>query len=170
MQRSSKIILAVCAALLVLIVAYFVPLFSESKPEFNEKDSKEWLSKLGDAFARKNVNDVVSFAYPDAVIAGRTLRQMEEYLRRGVGQTQHLAVEFTDVDYHREGNRVTLNTNTEAGEKAPEAKEFSANYYNHRITFTVERRATPQLGGLFRTYEWKATAVDAGSLPNLDNP
>ena len=52
MQRSSKIMLAVCAALLVLIVAYFVPLLSESKSEFSEKDSKEWLSQLGDAFVR----------------------------------------------------------------------------------------------------------------------
>src|SRR2546423_12597258 len=170
MQRQSKIILAVCGVLAVLLIADLVPLMSESRPEFREKDGKEWLSKLADAFLRKNVNDVLSFAYPDAIVAGKTLKAMDGYLRQGMAATQHLDVQFTDVIYSRDGNKVTLNTNVAAGGHPPGAKEMTESYYKRPGGFILERRATPQLGGLFRTYEWKATNVEATGLPNIDSP
>ena len=169
MQRQTKMMLAVFGVIVVLIIAYIVPLLSQSKSEFTEQDSKEWLNRLADAFIKKNANEVLSFAYPDAIVAGKTLKAMDGYLRQAMSAAPHLDVQFTDINYKREGTKVTLNTNVAAGERAPGSAAQTDSYYKHPVVFIIERRGTPQLGGLFTTYEWKATNVEASGLPNLDS-
>ena len=85
MRRSSKIILAVCLVLAVVLAAVFVPMFLVTQPDFTEKDANEMLTKLAEAFHRKSTSDVLSFAAPDAVVAGRVIAPEDLY---GKGKKQ----------------------------------------------------------------------------------
>src|SRR5438309_2076831 len=133
MRRSSKIILAICFVLVAALVAVYVPAIMESQPEMSPKLAQEMLDKLADAFARKNVGDVVSFASPDAQIAGRKLKDLQDYLKKGFANVKNLKVEFRDLKYTRNNEDVLLDTNVAAGDSAEGTKEFNANVYNANV-------------------------------------
>jgi len=170
MRTSSKIILALCVPLAVLLITLFIHISSESQPELSEKDANELLSQLARAFFHEDVNEVLSYASPDAKIAGRTLEIIRDYLRRGFASAQHLEVQFKDVQYQKKGEEVILDTHAVAGELPPGSKDFSETYYSRPVRFVLHRRATPYLGGLLNSYKWKITEVSAEGLPNLDSP
>src|SRR5437879_321853 len=99
MKRSSKIILAICIILVVLLAAIYAPILTDTQPEMTPADAQKMLNNLADAFVRKNVADVLSFASPDAKVAGRKLESMRDLLHRFFAYAKHLEVQFRDVQY-----------------------------------------------------------------------
>ena len=166
MRRESKIILIVCGVLAVVLFAVYYPLLSDSQPDFSRKDSEQMLGRLSNAFERKNVNDVLSFAFPDATVAGRNLKAINDMLVKGFAQTRDLQVRFDNVDYQREGDKVLVGAKVSAGERSQGAS--GTDYYSQSIRFTLRRRATPLVFGLLHRYEWKITDVDAPNLPSAE--
>jgi hypothetical protein len=169
MKRSSKMMLIACGLIVVLLAAVYIPILSETQPQLTEKGASEMLGRLADAFYRKNASDVVSFAADDAKVAGRTLQTMHDYLKRAFANTKDLDVRFTDLRYSRQGETVTLDTFVTASEKQANSQQPGAELYHHPVSFTVKRRAMPHMFGLFNTYEWKITNVEAPNIPNLDS-
>jgi hypothetical protein len=168
MRTSSKIILALCIPLLILLVTLFIHISSESQPELNEKDANALLARLAKAFLHENVGEVLSFAAPDAKIAGQTLETIRDYLRRAFASSHNLDVEFRDVQYKRSGDEIILDAHAFAGERQAGSKEYSQTYYNQPVRFVLHRRSTPYLGGLLKSYQWKITEVAAENLPSLE--
>jgi hypothetical protein len=166
MRRSSKVILVLSFLLAALLVSIYAPLIHESQPDFTQQDAHEMLGGLAAALDAENTNKVVSFAAPDADIAGRNVKTIRDYLRRGFGFARNLSVTFNDVRYARQGETVELDTRVKACEKGPGAADCTEVYYDQEAHFTLRRRATPQLCGLFTTYEWRITRVTAPDLPD----
>ena len=163
MRKESKIALGICIVIIVFLVAFYIGAQKESMPEINEQQAKQMLDRLALAFHRENVNEVLSFASPDAVIAGKKLREIHSYLSRGFTQTKDLQVKFEEVQYSRTGDTVELNARALAQEGG--ASSSGQTYYNQPVKFVLHKRAVPQLGGLFYTNDWKITEVDAHGLP-----
>src|SRR5262249_42335310 len=127
MRTSSKIILALCVPLAILLVTLFIHISSESQPDLTEKDANALLARLAKAFFHENVGEVLSFAAPEAKVAGQTLETIRDYLRRAFASAHNLDVEFKDVQYKRSGDEVTLDTHAFAGERQPGSNEFTQN-------------------------------------------
>src|SRR5205823_2518377 len=104
------IALGICVVIIIFLVAFYIGAQRESKSEINEQEARQLLDRLAQAFHRENVNEVLSFASPDAVIAGKKLREIHSYLSRGFTQTKDLQVRFDNVQYSRKGDTVELNT------------------------------------------------------------
>ncbi len=169
MRTSSKIVLIICGALLVLLAAVYIPILSDTHPEFTEQDAHDMLNRLADAFVRKNTEAVLGFASPDVKAAGQNLEQLRDLLHRFFGTARNLEVQFRDMRYSRSGNTVTLDTQAVAGELPPGSKDFTETYYNRPVRFVVQRRSIPHLWGMLKTYEWKITEVDA-EIPEVNQP
>src|SRR5437868_2363475 len=99
MRKESKIVLGICVVIIIFLVAFYIGAQKESNPEINEQQAKQMLDRLAQAFHRENVNEVLSFASPDATIAGKKLKQIHDYLSRGFTQTKDLQVRFDNVQY-----------------------------------------------------------------------
>ena len=168
MKTSSKILLGISIALLILLVTLFTQYLNETEPDLTEPQARVMLDKLAKAFFHENVGEVLSFAAPDAKVAGRTLEQIRDYLRRAFSQSHNLEVRFRDVQYQRHGNTVTLDAHAEAGERPPGSPNFTDTYYTQPVRFIVQKRSTPFLGGLLRTNQWKIIEVEATNLPHVE--
>ncbi len=166
MRRSSKIILIACGVLAVLLAAVFVPILTANEPEMGPKEAQKMLDDLAHAFVRKNAEAVISFASPDARVAGRKLEEIRDLLKKFFGYAKNLDVQFQNTKYDRKGNTIILDTVAVAGELPPGSKDFTETYYQKQVRFTLHRRTIPHLGGLFNTYEWKITDVDAEGIPD----
>jgi hypothetical protein len=161
MRKSSIIILSVCAFLLVYVVWVYIGIRSTSKPEFKQQDAQKMLNDLADAFQDKSTNRVLSFASPDALVAGRKLEQIRTLLGRVWGYVKDPAVEMRNLNYERKGDTVTLTTDVTLLDRMQGQIANAPVVYAHKVVFTVRRRSTPHLGGLIRTDDWKITDVDA---------
>ena len=168
MKKSSKMMLIACGVIAVLLAAFFIPVLTDTQPELTQKDAEKMLERMSDAFYRKNDRDVISFAFDDAKVAGRTLQTMHEYLKRAFVNVKDLDVHFTDMRYKRDGERVKLDTFVTASDKNRSTGQAGETYYRQPVTFTVDRRAYPHLLGLVYTFEWKISQVEAPNLPNID--
>ena len=73
MRTSSKVILGICAFLLVYLLMVYGQLAAQSKKEFTQQDADHFLSELGGAFQRGDASACVSFAFPDATVARQNL-------------------------------------------------------------------------------------------------
>src|SRR4051794_31320737 len=97
MRRSSMIILGVCLFLLILLVMIYVPLHNQSKPEMTQEDAVKMLNDLGDAFQRGSASGVLSFASPDAKVAGRDLDNIRTLLNQAFRAMKNPKVEWENV-------------------------------------------------------------------------
>jgi hypothetical protein len=166
MRRESKLILGICVVIIVFLVAFYIGAQRESQPEINEQQAKQMLDRLAQAFHKENVNEVLSFASPDAIVAGKKLKEIHSYLSRGFTQTKDLQVRFEDVQYDRKGDTVELNARAVAEEGGGTSGAApTQTYYNQPVKFVLHKRSVPQLGGVFYTSDWKITEVDARGLP-----
>jgi hypothetical protein len=166
MRRSSKALLVLSFFLAAGLVSFYVPLLRESQPDFSEKDSHEMLDRLAEALNDKSVDRVLAFAAPDAVIVGRSNKQLRDDLRRGFASARYLDVAFSDRRYARQGDTVTLGVHVIAGEKPPGSAQVGEMYYDDRLQFTLRRREIRHMGGLFSTFEWRVTQVTGANLPS----
>lgn len=165
MRTSSKIMLAACAALLLFLLTVYLPRRNASRPDITEQDARTMLTDLADAFERKSVSDVLSFAAPDAKVAGRELTQIRALLQRGFQYVKNPHVAFQDVRYTRSGETVSLRFTATLVDQAP-GSGGSETIYSQPVGCTVQRITVPQLAGLLTTYDWKITDVDAPRLPD----
>lgn len=165
MQKTSKIALGICFLIVAFLVAFYVGAMRESMPEMTENDAHAMLDKLAFAFHQESADKVISFASPDAKVAGHTLEQIHKLLTRAFTQTRNLEVVFENVVYTRHGDTITLDARVSARDTGGGEGVRGETYYNQAVRFTLRRRSVPQLGGLFSTYEWKITEVEAQGLP-----
>ena len=166
MQKSSKIALAVAGILAFVLAAVYIPILIESKTEFNESDGREMLKKLATTLQNESADKAVSFAWEDADVAGRTLKQIHALLKRGFAFSRNLAVSFGDLRFNKlSEDAVVMNVNGIGAEVSPQSGQVSDTYYSQPVVFTVTRRTNPHLLGLFKTYEWKIGKVEAPNLP-----
>jgi hypothetical protein len=161
MRKSSVIILCVCAFLAIYVAWVYVGIRSTSKPEFKQQDAQTMLNDLADAFQDKSTNRVLSFASPDALVAGRKLEQIRTLLGRTWGVVKDPKVEMRNLVYTRTGDTVKLNVDVTVLDMMQGQISNAPVVYAHPIVFTVKRRSTPHLAGLIRVDEWKITDVDA---------
>ena len=166
MQKSSKIALAIAGILAFVLAAVYIPILIESKPEFTESDGREMLTKLATSLQNESADKTVSYAWEDADVAGRTLKQIHGLLKRGFAYSRNLSVSFGNVRYNKRSDEaVELSANGIGAEVNPQSGQVSETYYSHPVVFTVTRRANPHLLGIFKTYEWKIAKVEAPNLP-----
>jgi hypothetical protein len=164
MRRSSIIILGVCLFLLILLVMIYVPLHNQSKPELTQQDAEKMLRDLGDAFQRESSSAVLSFASPDAKVAGRDLENIRTLLNQAFHAMKDPKVEWENVALNREGPEVHVTakvTVKDLGDGSAGSVPYSSN-----MGFKLERRAEPHLFGLVQVYTWKIVDVDAPHLPS----
>ena len=166
MQKSSKIALAIAGILAFVLAAVYIPILIESKPEFTETDGREMLTNLAASLQNESADKAVSYAWDNADVAGRTIKQIHGLLKRGFAYSRNLAVSFGNVRYNKQSEEsVELNANAIGAEVDPKTGQPTETYYSHPVVITVSRRANPHLLGLFKTYEWKIAKVEAPNLP-----
>ncbi len=169
MKRSSLIALIVAGILLVYLGTIFFSVQNASKPDLTQQDSIELLNRLAKAFDASSAEGVISFAAPDAKVAGRELDDIRQLLRRAFTAMKEPHVQFSDVNYEkRDPTTVFLRFSTKVVDKSPNGYGGGGDLYTGRMGFTVKRISVPKLGGLMHAYEWKITDVDAPRLPNAD--
>ncbi len=165
MRRSSKVVLAVAGLLALVLFAVYYPILASSQPEFTAQDARALLDDLSSALARKNEAAVLGHVAPDAVIAGHRVPEIRRLLRQAFASVRNLKVEFGVLAYKHSGDMVVLDVSVTAGEGNEQGKGVDEIYYSGPISFLLERRAVPHLFGLFTTYEWRITRLDAPNVP-----
>ncbi|MGC8669299.1 MAG: hypothetical protein ACP5VE_14410 [Chthonomonadales bacterium] len=165
MRRSSKILIVAAGLLGLVLFAVYYPIVASSRPEFSAEDARHLLDGLSDALARKNEAAALSDVAEDALIAGHKVPEIRRLLRQAFASVRDLRVQFEDVAYRRLGTRVVLDATVIAGEGDGLKAGVGEIYYTGRITLFLERKAVPHLLGLFQTYEWKITRLDAPGVP-----
>jgi hypothetical protein len=156
MRTSSKVALIAGFCMLVVFGASYYQLQSASMPDLTREGAHALLAELSEACRKGRVSRILSFVAPDAQIAGRTPRQIEPMLARGLQFVKEPEVTFQDVTYTRDGETVTLSMVANVRDLSTKETLYSA-----PVTMTLTRRAIAHVGGLFTTYEWKITRVDA---------
>jgi hypothetical protein len=165
MRRTSKIVLGICFVLLVVLVTLFVQYRMESQPDLSERDARVMLDRISEAFQRGSAERVLSFAAPDAKVAGRDLEEIRSLLQRGFRYMKNPELTYKNFQYSRRGETVNLRFDVHV-KQSPDGHPASAeSIYLARIGFTVRRIKIPKLLGLMRTYEWKISDVDAPNMP-----
>lgn len=166
MRRSSIIILAVCVLLLVYLATVFVSVQSTSKPDFGPKDATAMLNQLGRAFNAASVDGVLSFAAPNATVAGRDLKEIHRLLHQAFTAMKNPLVRFDDVQYQRVNDTtVRLTFRPTVVDTGADGLGGGAPLFSQPMTFTVSRIRVTRLGGLLHTYEWKISDVRTTDLP-----
>lgn len=169
MKRSSLIALIVCGILLVYLGTVFFSIQSQSRPDFALKDATEFLERLALAFDSGSTEGVLSFAAPDAKVAGRDLDDIRRLLRRGFAAMKEPHVQFANLNLDkRDESTAYLRFDAQVVDKSPSGYAAGSTIYSQRMGFTVKRILMPKLGGLMHVYEWKVTDVDAPSLPTTE--
>jgi hypothetical protein len=155
MHRSSKIVLAILAFLLVYFIMVYVQLSSQSRKDFVQADADNFLKELALAFEREDTSAVTSFAWPDATVAGQQLTSIRNMLHNGFMNMKSPKVGYANTRLLQDGSFAHVQTEVSVtdGGVVP--------YPPAPVTFKLERRTTPHLGGLVNVYEWKVVNVDA---------
>ena len=167
MQKSSKVLLAIAGILAFILAAIYIPILLNSKPDFTEKDSREMLTGLAKSLQNESADRAVSFAWEDADVAGQTIKEIHEKLRAAFSFVRNLGVSFGDLRHaRRSDDTVELRANAIGGEINPQSGQMTQTYYSNPVIITVTRRGTPQMLGLFTSYEWKIEKVEAPNLPS----
>src|SRR5438105_2123545 len=99
MRRSSVIALVVMGVVIVYLVTAFISIRSISKPDLTQADAVDLLNRIGAAFDSKSVDGVLSYAAPDAKVAGRELSEIHDLLHRGFSAVKDPHVEFSNVEF-----------------------------------------------------------------------
>lgn len=166
MRTTSKILLGLSAAIVCVLFAYVTPTIRHSKPDFTKSDSRALLDGISNALNRKSQSKVMAYFDDNATIVGKDVPTIRNYLQRGFAYSRNLDVHCDDPSYDRKGDTVTITTHVVAGEKPPSGGSYTEEYYNGDVTFTLKRIATPRLGGLFETFDWKIVDVFARNVPH----
>jgi hypothetical protein len=169
MKRSSIIMLIVAGVLLIYLATIYISISSTSKPQLTQQDAVTLLNGLAKAFDTSSTEGVLSYAAPDAKVAGKELDDIRQLLRRGFAAMKDPHVEFANLNYEkRDDTTVYLRFDANVVDKSPNGFNGGGTVYSQRMGFTVRRILMPKLGGIMHTYEWKVTDVDAPKLPNAD--
>jgi hypothetical protein len=157
MRRSTKIFIAICAFALVYVIMVYMQVAGISKKEFKQADAVQFLNDIGEAFKREDSSAVLSFAWPDATVAGQDLKQIRDLLRRAFAQMKNPKVQYSDVrlindrDFAYVNATVTV-TDTGAG---------TVPFPGQPVGFKLERRKVSYLLNIIQSYDWKVVNVEA---------
>src|SRR4051812_18385460 len=118
MKRSSLIALIVAGILLIYLGTIFFSVQSASKPDLTQQDSVDLLNRLAKAFDASSTEGVLSFAAPDAKVAGKELDDIRQLLRRAFTAMKDPHVQFSDLNYDkRDPTTVYLRFSTKVVDK-----------------------------------------------------
>lgn len=171
MKRSSLVALIVCGILLVYLGTVYFSVQSQSKPNFTQQDAVAFLNRLAQAFDSSSTEGVLSFAAPDAKVAGRDLDDIRQLLHRGFAAMKEPHVQFANLSFEkRDETTAYLRFDAQVVDKGPGGYAGGENIYSQRMGFTVRRILMPKLWGLMHVYEWRVTDVDAPHLPTNGGP
>src|SRR5258708_22703883 len=101
MKRSSVVATVVMGVVIIYLLTAYISIRSVSKPDLTQTDAVELLGHIGTAFDSKNVDGVLSYAAPDAKVAGRELADIHDLLHRGFVAMKNPHVEFSNVDFSK---------------------------------------------------------------------
>jgi hypothetical protein len=167
MKRSSLITLIVCGILLVYLGTVFFSVQSQSRPDFTQQDAVAFLDRLAKAFDAGSTEGVLSFAAPDAKVAGRDLDDIRQLLHRAFYNIKDPHVQFSNLNFDkRDETTAYLRFDAQVVDKGQSGGTGDSSLYTARMGFTVKRILMPKLGGILHAYEWKVTDVDAPHLPS----
>ena len=159
--------LAIAGILAFILAAIYIPILVNSKPDFTEQDSRQMMTELAKSLQNERADKAVSFAWDDADVAGQTIKQIHEKLRAAFSFVRNLGVSFGDLRHaKRSDDLVELRANAIGAEVNPQSGQMTQTYYSNPVVITVTRRGTPQMLGLFTSYEWKIEKVEAPNLPS----
>ena len=169
MRQSSKILLVICGVLLIYIVTLIVSVQRASLPEFGPEDATAMMNRLASAFDSSSTEAVLSFAAPDAKVAGRQLDDIRDLLHRAFGAMKSPHVEISDLHYDKQGEtKVNLSCYAKVTDQSPNGYQGGGTQYEAHMGLVVQRIQVPRLWGLLSSYDWKITDVDAPHLPIPD--
>lgn len=166
MRRSSKIALGVCAFTLIYLLMVYFQLANQSRKEFTQADGTQFLHDLGEAFQRSDASACVSFAFPDATVAGQKLKEIQSLLHNAFQNIKDPKVDYKDVKVETAEDQATVKANVTVTDAATNEVKYSG----QAVVFKLERRSIPHLGGLLSVYEWKVANVDAQLPPEAAMP
>ena len=157
MRRSSKIILAIWAFIIIYFVMVYMQLAGQSRKDFTQADADTFLKELALAFEREDPSAVTSFAYPDAKVAGQRLKAVRNLLHQGFSQMRDPVVEYSGTRLTNDRSIAHVQTNVTVKDEG----SAGAVRYSAPVSFKLERRSIPHLAGLIHVYDWKVVNVDA---------
>jgi hypothetical protein len=160
MRRSSKIALAICAFIVVYFAMVMIQLSGQSRKEFTQTDATNFLHDLGEAFKRSDASACVSFAWPDAKVAGEQLEFANNLLRNFFQQAKDPHVDFREVHLVNDRDFAFVQAKITALDGTDVKYSPST-----PVTFKLERRTIPHLMGLVTVYDWKVVNVEAQLPP-----
>lgn len=170
MKRSSIVALCVMAAVVIYLATAYIGLRSVSKPDLTQADAVNLLNSIGTAFDSKSVDGVLSFAAPDAKVAGKELTEIHSLLHQGFGAMKSPHVEFSNVEFLKRDERTAvLHFDAQVHDRDQGGYAGGGPAYSGRMGFVVKRLEIPRFGGFFTSYEWKVSDVDAPNLPRPEN-
>jgi len=169
MKRSSIIMLVVAGILLIYLGTIYFSISAASKPQLTQEDAVALLNGLAKAFDSSSTGGVISYAAPDAKVAGKELEDARQLLQRAFRFMKDPHIEFKDLNYEKKDETtVYLRFRATVTDKGDGGGGTGSTQYDQRMGFTLRRLLMPRLGGIMHTYEWKITDVDAPRLPNPD--
>ncbi len=158
MQKSSSIVLAVCAALaLCLGIGYLVT--SGSPPQITQQQAVSMLDEMNAAVERKDVGGImrhVSTA-PDQKIAGMRGDQLRFILTRGLRSGGKMSSQTSNVQFNASENNATLDFDLFVTSKEGDAL---TELYKGHIRLGLKRMDVPRLLGLFQGKEWLIVSAE----------
>src|ERR1041385_4891204 len=108
MKRSSIVALIVMGVVVVYLAAMYISVRSVSKPDLTQSDAIELLNHIGAAFDSKSVDGVLSYAAPDAKVAGQDLSRIHSLLHQGFAAMKSPHVEISNVDFQKRDERTAV--------------------------------------------------------------
>jgi hypothetical protein len=163
MKKSSIIILAVCAFLLIFLVMVYIPLRGMSQENFTQQDAEQMVAKMAEAFEDKSSARLLSYVSPDANVAGRNLENIHRLLQQYFSVLKNPKVNVSNTDFNKEGETAQIRADVAVKDEGASADPAAS--YRGRIGFTIKRVPEPHLLGLMTIYRWKITEVDAPNIP-----
>jgi hypothetical protein len=158
MQKSSWMVLAVCAALaLCLGVGYVVT--SASPPPITREHAVKMLDEMNDAVARKDVGALMRHVNtaPDQKIAGMRPDQLRLMIMRGMRGSGKLTSQTSNVLFTPRGDAATLEFDLLVVSREGSA---TSEMYRGHVVLGLKRMDVPRMLGLFQGKEWLIVSAE----------
>jgi hypothetical protein len=166
MKRSSWIILAICAALVAMLVFLYVQ--SEQKPpEMTESRIVSMLDMMKVAVAHKDVRALMKSVdqSSDTRIAKLNVDQLRLTLSRAFNTSDQLEAIYTGLKLQNDGDDSIAEFDLKVVHHMAGA---TADDYSGHITLHLKREEVPHMLGLYHSREWRITRAETNG-PDISN-
>lgn len=158
MQKSSSIVLAVCAALaLCLGIGYLIT--SGSPPKITQEQAVTMLNEMNKAVEHKDVGALMSHisTAPEHKIAGMRGDQLRLMIARGMRGSGKLTSQTSNVQFKPLTDEATLDFDLLVTSKESDAV---SELYKGHVTLGLKRVDVPLMLGLFQGKEWLIVSAE----------